>query len=99
MGRWLNRIEANGKNTGMPVWRTDRTDETFDNEVLSVSSVPQKHGPQFSTAATDRRVADDRDAFEERAAILEYDEGLLRAEAERLAADEMTTSMQFRRGA
>jgi hypothetical protein len=41
--------------------------------------------------------ADDRDWYEERAAILEYCEGLERATAERLAFAQ--TAMRIRRGA
>jgi len=99
MGRWLNRIHADDKNTGMPIWRTDRTDGTPNDKVLSVSSVPQKRDPLFFAPSTDQCTTDDDGAFEERAAILEYDEGLPRAEAERLAADQMATILQFRRGA
>lgn len=99
MGRWLDRIDADRKNIAMPVWVADRTDETLDDRVLSVSSVSQKRSPLFFGAAADQRDADDRDAFEERAAILEYDEGMLRPEAERLAADQMANILQLRRGA
>lgn len=101
MGRWLNRVHAGEENTGMPVWRTDRTDETVDNEVLSVSSASQKRERQFSDT-TDAQHLDGEDqchALEERTAILEYDEGLSRAEAEKLAADQMATILQFRREA
>lgn len=99
MGRWLNRVHAGEENTGMPVCLTDRTDGTCDETVLSVSSVSQKRNPSFSFSAGDQPTATDRNAFEERAAILEYDEGVLRPEAERLAAEQMATILQFRREA
>ncbi len=97
MGRWLNRIRTGEENTGMLVWRADRTDETFGSEVLSVSSASQKHDPTFFAIVGRQRTADYRVAFEERAATLEYDEGMLRAEAEQLAAEQIGNVLPFRR--
>jgi hypothetical protein len=40
MGRWLASLRSEEKNTNMPLDRTDKTDTTSPDRVLSVSSVP-----------------------------------------------------------
>ena len=69
---------------------TRRGDSEFqENQYVTGGCHPVTASPcDCGTAARALQTlsADERDAFEERAAILEYDAGLSRGEAERLAA-------------
>jgi len=92
MGRWLNQLRgANFSKT--PGGPTDKTDET-PFSIGSVSSVSTPSGPFQNFHGWDE--ADWHFAFEERAAILEYDEGLPRAEAEALAAEQIAQQRRQR---
>ncbi len=69
---------------------TRRGDSEFqENQYVTGGCHPVTASPRdcgIGARALQALSADERDAFEERAAILEYDAGLSRAEAERLAA-------------
>jgi hypothetical protein len=56
------------------------------------SAAAREHGLALNAAALARLDEDQRAMFDERAGILEYDEGLPRAEAEALALSEMRIS-------
>jgi hypothetical protein len=79
---WLARLRALHQEDSC--YRgTDKTDETprFVSFVSAqVTQIPWDEGARGAPDA-------EREAFEERAAIMEYDGGLARTEAERLAAD------------
>ena len=83
--------------------RTDRTDKRASGSFVSTSptrirgqnvdSDQDEIAPDTLTPLTDRtdkRGDEDQDAFEERAAILEFDGGFSREEAERRAAVELS---------
>jgi hypothetical protein len=101
MGRWLNRLRQAEKFPETPGHGTDKTDKTPSDRLLSVLSV--RHRAVFTKKMSDENaleppviaepfapagLEDQIAAFEERAGILEYDEGLPRAEAERLAREQ-----------
>lgn len=93
MGRWLSRL-ADEKNMETPGGVTDKTDKTSSKPVPSVLSVCQR-GVCKNFFAAGQQPSDVEVAAaerEERAAILEHDEGMPRDEAERLAADEVGRS-------
>ena len=69
-------------------WGTDRgTDKSYLEQILKEPVPLVPHVPLEMNDAWDEE--DWRAAFEERAAILEYDEGLPRAEAEMLAREQI----------
>jgi len=73
---WMERARRELRESALR--RTANTDERFPTSVLAVRA----------TAESDRRISDAlREAWEERAAILEYDAGLSRGEAERVATE------------
>lgn len=74
MSRWLDAARRAEGTVENPFANTDKTAETLAPPVLSVSSV------------LSLTPAPDIDAFEERAAIAEYDRGMDRDAAERFAA-------------
>lgn len=98
MGRWLDRLRGDVKNRETHQSGTDKTDRTSPEGVSSVLSVPSGRVSEFYFVPWHLREAfeagqfDDallQEAYEERAAILEFDEGLPRDEAERLARDQV----------
>lgn len=85
MSKWLERLREHEKSRQMGQSETFKTIETPETEVLRVlKGCPRQESENFSDTAS---LAGDEAAshYEERAAILEYDCGLSRAEAERLA--------------
>lgn len=81
MSKWLERLREHGKNCHMEENGTDKIDRMPSEAISSVLSVrSQRECANFSSEPDDPATA-----FEERAAILEYDCGLSREEAERLA--------------
>lgn len=78
MGRWLALLRDESAHT--PSVLTDKTPTTQAEGVLQVLSVPRE-----GVSANSAGAAADIEAFEERAAILEFDAGLPRDEAERQA--------------
>lgn len=69
-------------------WGTGRaTTKAQSEQLLSVPVPPVPHVPLENDKGWDE--ADWQAAFDERAGILEYDEGLPRAEAERLAREQV----------
>lgn len=85
MSKWIDRLREHEKRKQARQNDTDKTAKTHDLGVSSVLSVPSGAiSANFSEASP--VTADDAAAlYEERAAILEYDQGLSRSEAERLA--------------
>lgn len=81
MSKWLDRLREHEKNRRAGQNGTDKTDESRPERVLSVLSV--RSGRE--TANFSRSPDDAQAAFDERAGILEFDSGLPRDEAERLA--------------
>ena len=82
MGRWLDQLRTvnNPETLG---GGTDKTDKT----PLRIGSVSSVSGPSgaFENFQSGWDASDWQFAFDERAAILEFDEGLSRSEAARLA--------------
>ena len=91
MGRWLNQLRNSLKTPGDG---TDKTDKT-PVSVGSVSFVSTASGP-FENFLSVWDESDWHFAFEERAAILEYDEGLPRVQAEALAAEQIAAQRRRR---
>lgn len=92
MGRWTARLRQPEEIRESAQERTDKTDET-PTEVGSVSFVsdPSKRFRVFFLAP-DRSEWDGEDwqtAYEERAAVLEYDAGMPRGDAELLAREQI----------
>ncbi|MVT71066.1 hypothetical protein GPL21_39170 [Bradyrhizobium pachyrhizi] len=86
MARWLNQLRA-AENLKSANSKTDKTDETHRSlGSVGFVSAPSEHIENFRS---DWDEQDWRIAFEERAAILEFDEGLTRADAEVLAAQQI----------
>ena len=79
---WLDRLKAHDSAaSGLPGDRQNRQNLGF------VSIVGAAAGPiPLDEGATRRDPEADREAFEERAAVMEYDGGLSREEVERRAA-------------
>lgn len=97
MGRWQSRLATAEKNANTLQDRTDKTDKTPSKPVLSVLSVPDL-GECTNFSADEPSPSDDEVAaaeWEERAAILEHDVGLPRAEAERLATEQFVGADNF----
>jgi hypothetical protein len=81
MSKWLERLREHEKNRAMAGNGADKTDKSSPEGVSSVLSVrSQRESVNISSESDDPAAA-----FEERAAILEYDCGLSREEAERIA--------------
>jgi hypothetical protein len=82
MSKWLERLREHEKNRAMAGNGTDKTDKSHPEGVSSVLSV---RSGRESANFLPSHCADNAAQFEERAAILEYDCGLSREEAERVA--------------
>lgn len=81
MSKWLERLREHEKNRRMRQNGTDKTDKSQPEGVLSVLSVHSgQESANFPPSPEDAQAA-----FEERAGILEYNCGVPRDEAERLA--------------
>ena len=80
---WLAQLKAIPRTDS----RSEAADKTDETPVLSVLSVLSgRRGERYlGPAPSDDPDADDNDAREERAAIIEFDGGMTRAEAERVA--------------
>lgn len=93
MSKWLNRLREHEENRRSREAETLKTLKTPEKEVSRVLRVQiGRELANFSPSATPAN--DDAAAqFEERAAILEYDEGLSRDEAERLARLQISTTL------
>lgn len=89
MSKWLDRLRAHEKNRRLAQNGTDKTDKSQTEGVLSVLSVRSE---QVSANFSDE-LNDEVAAIEERAAILEYDCGLSRDEAERLARTQISNTV------
>jgi hypothetical protein len=68
MGRWLASLRAEEKNTKIALRRTDKTDETFPDRILSVLSVPSPGIPE-KFSAIDSSPESDEAWIEERKAL------------------------------
>lgn len=93
MGKWLERLREHEKKRQMARNETDKTPiigETGISGVLSVRS--GRESVNFSEREP-MAGEEARSLYEERAAILEYDHGLPRAEAERLARMQISTTI------
>lgn len=89
MSKWLDRLREHEKNRRMAQNGTDKTDKSRSEGVLSVLSVRSgQESENFSLSPEDARAA-----FDERAGILEYDCGLPREEAERLARIQISSTV------
>jgi len=82
MGRWLNQLR-NGGNPKSAAAHTDKTDKTSS---VGFVSTPAERFLNFQSGWDE---LDWQVAFDERAAILEYDEGLPRVESSRLARQQI----------
>lgn len=81
MSKWLERLREHEKNRAMAGSGTDKTDKSRPEGVSSVLSARSQGECENFFDQPDDPIT----AFEERAAILEYDCGLSRQEAEQLA--------------
>lgn len=81
MSKWLDRLREHEKNRRMAQTGTDRIDRMPSQAISSILSV--RSGQESGNSSAVENEA--RAAFDERAGILEYDAGLSREEAERLA--------------
>ncbi|KAB0680070.1 hypothetical protein [Aureimonas leprariae] len=90
MGRWQTRLATAEKSADTPQTETFKTLKTPAEHVLKVLRVPPLgEYENFSTSDEQPSDADVAAAeWEERAAVLEFDEGLPRDAAERLAAEQ-----------
>lgn len=88
MSKWLDRLREQEKKRRMAQSGTDKADKSRSEGVLSVLSVrPGQESENFSHSPDDAQAA-----FDERAGILEYDCGLPRDEAERLARIQISST-------
>jgi hypothetical protein len=89
MSKWLDRLREHEKNRRM---RGNETLKTFKTPEMEVSRVLRVRSGQesanFSSPADDAQAA-----FDERAGILEYDCGLPRDKAERLARIQISSTL------
>ncbi|AMJ63056.1 hypothetical protein [Bosea sp. PAMC 26642] len=82
MSKWLDRLREHEKNMHMRRNGTDKIDRMPSEPISAILSVRSEgNSAIFSSAAEEDAAA----LYDERAAILEYDAGLPRDEAERLA--------------
>jgi hypothetical protein len=89
MSKWLERLREHEKNRRMAQTGTDKTDKSQSERVLSVLSVrSERESAGFSHSLDDAQAA-----FDERAGILEFDSGLPRDEAERLARIQISSTI------
>lgn len=89
MSKWLDRLREHEKNRRMQGNETLKTFETPETEVSRVLKVHSRQESEiFSHSPDDAQVA-----FDERAGILEYDCGLPRDEAERLARIQISNTL------
>jgi len=89
MSKWLERLREHEKNRALAGNGTDKTDKRHPEGVSSVLSVRTRgQSENFSPSLHDAQAA-----FDERAGILEYDGGLPREEAERLARLQISSTV------
>jgi hypothetical protein len=89
MSKWLERLREHEKNRHGRENGTDKIDRKPSEAISSVLSV--RSGRECENFSPTH--GGDVERFEERAAILEYDCGLSREEAERLARVEISATL------
>lgn len=88
MSKWLDRLREHEKNRRMAQTSTDKIDRMPSEAISSILSVRSgQKSENYSSAAVEAQAA-----FDERAGILEYDCGLPRDEAERLARIQISST-------
>ncbi|MBN9440705.1 hypothetical protein [Bosea sp. (in: a-proteobacteria)] len=93
MSKWLARLREHEKNRLLQENGTDKIDRIPSEAISSILSVrPMWDSVNFSPAASPAN-DDAQAAFDERAGILEYDCGLPRDEAERLARIQVSSTL------
>lgn len=95
MSKWLERLREHEKKRQMAGNETDKTPKTSENSISGVLSVRSgRESANFSSTAP-MMGEENASLYEERAAILEYDEGLPRDEAERLAREQIRRLLHY----
>lgn len=94
MGKWLERLREHEKNRAMSRSEALKTIETPGMKLLRVLKVSSRRESAKIPVSEQMAGAELDSLCEERAAILEYDCGLPRGEAERLARIAVSNTIQ-----